>query len=295
MSSIAIFGKGFGLYGYLPAVIESKKYSSIFILEKYKEFLLSRDDIKHYYKDLSFCKEEDILAGNCEELILCRRPIDNFKIISKIKKFKKLFLEKPIAESPIQAYNLLNLIQKKCDIFSTNYTFLILNWYEILSKNFDKDIEIEWNFKAHHNLYKISNWKTKKEFGGSLISFYGIHFIALAASLNFKICKFSRIINESYWECILNSENNRSLKIKINCDSNKNFYSITANQKNILLIKDPFSKEVINRNLLKNDIRCSILLRYLLLEEDKKKLLSSLNFNNEVLDLWQKIINFSNF
>ena len=100
--------------------------------------------------------------------------------------------------------------------------------------------------------------------------------------------------SRSYWECILNSDNNRSLKIKINCDSSKKFYSIVANQKNILVIKDPFSKEVINKNLFKNDIRCSILLKYLSLEEDKLKLLSSLNFNNEVLDLWEKIINFSN-
>ena len=137
--------------------------------------------------------------------------------------------------------------------------------------------------------------ENKKGIWRSLISFYGIHFIALAVSLDFKICKFSKIINESYWECILNSENNRSLKIKINCDSSKKFYSIVANQKNILVIKDPFSKEVINKNLFKNDIRCSILLKYLSLEEDKLKLLSSLNFNNEVLDLWEKIINFSNF
>ena len=142
----------------------------------------------------------------------------------------------------------------------------MLSWYEILSKTLPKEIEIEWNFKAHHNLHKISNWKTKKEFGGSLISFYGIHFIALAVSLDFKICNFSRIINESYWECILNSDNNRSLKIKINCDSSKKFYSIVANQKNILFLNDPFSKEVINKNLFKNDIRCSILLKYLLLD-----------------------------
>ena len=58
MSTISILGKGFGLYGYLPAVVESRKYTNIFILEKYKDFLLSRNDIKHYYKYLFFVRKK---------------------------------------------------------------------------------------------------------------------------------------------------------------------------------------------------------------------------------------------
>ena len=292
MSSVAILGKGFGLYGYLPAVIESRKYSTIYTLEKYKDFILSRDDIKHYFKKLSFCDEEDIINGNSEELILCRRPVDNFKIISKMNKVKKLYIEKPIAESPKKANNLLNLIQNKCDIFSTNYIFLILEWYDFLSININNYWLIEWNFKAHYNLHKVSNWKSKKKFGGSLISFYGIHFIALAVSLNFRNLKFSKLINGSYWECILNSDYSKSLKIKINCDSNHNSFRIVADEKNLFVSQDPFSKEIKNKNLFKNDIRCSILLNYLLMEKSNINLLSSLKFNNEVLKLWENIINF---
>ena len=50
-----IFGSGFGLYGYLPAVY--KKYKSkVYLPIKYQQFLNSRKDIRGFYNKIFLAK-----------------------------------------------------------------------------------------------------------------------------------------------------------------------------------------------------------------------------------------------
>ena len=95
--SFGIIGGGFGVYGWLQAILNNKS-KKIITLEKYKNAILKKINLK---KKKIFFKQnvEDIIIDS-NIIIIAKRPNDQFDIIKKnikILKNKHLILEKPIA------------------------------------------------------------------------------------------------------------------------------------------------------------------------------------------------------
>ena len=111
-----ILGSGFGLYGYLPAVL-SKKSNIVYLEKKYKKIINSRKDLNIYKNKIIWIQNFLNSLEIIDYLIIAKRPSDQVKIIKKIinrkNTLKKIFLEKPIAKNPLAAKNLLNILKKK--------------------------------------------------------------------------------------------------------------------------------------------------------------------------------------
>ena len=107
--SYFIFGSGFGIYGYLPALIKLKK--KVYLLRKYKKNILKKKNLIKYIRNINFINKIDY--NNIDAIIFAKRPKDQFNFVKKIKKKLFLYLEKPLAENPKKSLKLIEIIKKK--------------------------------------------------------------------------------------------------------------------------------------------------------------------------------------
>ena len=81
-----IIGKGFGLYGYLPAVIQNK--SRLILPIEYKSTIENRDDIRKYLNYLIWADDISDAIFKADNIILAIPPMEQFNFI--FKNVKKL-------------------------------------------------------------------------------------------------------------------------------------------------------------------------------------------------------------
>ena len=186
-----IVGAGFGIYGYLPAIAQ-KFNGEILVVKKNFNKISDRLELKKYIKNISYVDTYDELIKRSTSLVLSVPPEIQeeyiYKIISKNYRYKNLILEKPIASNPSLAIDILNLSIKSADSVRVGYTFNDTPWWKkiITSSNYNDGIflDISWKFNAHHYKNKIDSWKANHEKGGGVLRFYGIHILAILASLD---------------------------------------------------------------------------------------------------------------
>jgi len=297
-----ILGSGFGLYGYLPAVLK-KKSNIVYLEKKYEKIISARKELAIYKNKVIWIKNYLNHLEIIDYLIIAKRPSDQVKIIKKIinKKntFKKIFLEKPIAKNTLEAKKLLHILKRKKINVSFGFIFNYTNWYKKIKSFLEKNkkkyiIEITWNFKAFFLKKKIKSWKNDFSQGGGIINFYGIHFIKLVNELGFNKINNSVQINKNkknYWFSSYKKNNNQIFTLKINIFSKKNSFKIKLknDSKNISIsFPNPFGK---NNIFNKEDNRIIFLQKYLEYEIHKKTNYKELF---KFTDFWEKIIKYSN-
>ena len=273
-----ILGSGFGLYGYLPALIKLKK--KVYLASKYKKIILKNNNIAKYIFKINFFNK--LNYDNLDAIIVAKRPKDQFKFIKKLKNKIYLYLEKPLAENPELAYKLIQIIKKKKLKFNCGYLFFFTRWFKKLS-SVNHDVDIIWNFTS--KTFVPNNWKGINSKGGGIISFYGIHFIAILSYLKYN-CISSSIVKlknkkEIEWNAIFERNRNK-INLKINIISKETFL-IKTNKCNIYNSDTPFGR--IYKRKKDDDFRVEFLKKYLI-----KKNFLTINENVKIIDLWRKII-----
>lgn len=292
-----IIGKGFGLYGYLPAIIMNG--SDLILSDEYKSNIQKRGDINKFINSIQWTKSIKEAIYLSDDIILAIPPKEQFKFLLENEKLisdKTIFLEKPIACSPKQSSILLKFLEEKKIKFNVNYSFIYLDWFKklynkinSLSSNFN--IKINWEFKAHFIKTNVTNWKSDSQSGGGIIRFYGIHLIAILTALeyeNYKIIKLKNNTKTIIFKII--NVNKPEIEILINIDSTIDKFAIDIyedspkNKRTFVDIKDPFEKQ--NKKLIKLDRRVQNIRDYLI---EKNNSIQNLNFNKKVVKLWCEI------
>ncbi len=244
---IAILGSGFGLYGYLPALLQLTN-SKIILPARYQERLRSRADIRHFYDNVEWIENEEKILKNCEMVVIARTPREQYRLIKKCLKQKMithLFLEKPLSFSPESANELLEELKSSGKKFYICYNFCFADW----AKNYDIK-KIEWNFRAHHFTNNIQTWKREHTEGGGALRFYGIHLIALLAKIGYTNTSFSKITLEAdRWEAQLIGKNLRPCNIKIASNSDEANFVISRNNGEVIFLLQPFQATIPDQNL----------------------------------------------
>lgn len=296
MKNILIFGSGFGLYGYLPALIELG-YESIGINKKHKKKFKDREDLSSYYKKVKWYNDENLALSKTDTVIIAIPPFyQKAKIIECLKheNINKFVLEKPISISPEKSRETINLLLGKK--FEVGYNFKYTYWGTKLLKNFTnqnyKSLDLKWKFKAHHFENNLNTWKKNEEYGGGVLRFYGIHLIAFLTELKFTNVISSEIYfsnNFSYqWKAEFQNFEGVKFKVLVNSNSaNKKFSIRSLKQKTnefeeIVNMSDPFKAATPTVN---KDRRILVI----------KKVLNSINkknkdliIHNEIINLWEK-------
>ena len=266
-----IVGKGFGLYGYLPAIINVFN-AKVVLPEQYKANIESRPELFQFAEQISWCSTISEALNQATGIVIAVTPESQKDIIQKVISFQNIkyfFLEKPICPDPVNSILLVNTLIEKDKSFRVGYSFLNTNWYHELKKNLQQHVnhlQITWTFKADHFVRGHETWKRYHSKGGGVLRFYGIHLIAVLASLGYNETS-KGTLNGSLkdqpdtWDCIFYGPNLPKCSVHISTnDTHSNFhvesYVNTFTKNSIYHNLSPFLME---KSLQNQDIRVSVL------------------------------------
>ena len=239
MAEIGILGSGFGLYGYLPALLYSGH--DVTIPGEYKTKLEGRPELAKFIDQVTFTSEQEIL-DTCENLVIAKDPRSQYQLLSKNQfDCRRLLLEKPLAPNIPQHKEMLEILESQNINFSVGYLFKFTSWWKSITTDIllgnSLDIEIDWR------LGRPQGWKNSPQDGGGMVAFYAIHFAPL---LNFPGISIDRLISKESNKLSFVFTNYRDIKLHIRLEYvDKNRFSIlsmdTFNQKTLLYAADsPF-------------------------------------------------------
>lgn len=186
----SIVGAGFGLYGYLPAIINLAR-EKVILSEQYRPIVESRSELVKYLDAIEWKPSITAALERASGVIIAIPPLAQVQLVGQALAMDGLMsfiVEKPIAPTPAQSSRLIEELQKKTRHFRAGYTFLYTDWYVELRKNLSPpivELRFTWLFKADHVSRNKETWKRYHSLGGGVLRFYGIHVIATLASLGY--------------------------------------------------------------------------------------------------------------
>jgi predicted dehydrogenase len=193
----AILGSGFGLYGYLPALVAGGE--RIALPERYRTRLQSRAELAQFGSAVPWLRDEAEALNSADGVALALRPRDQVDWLLDClarNNIVKLLIEKPIAPTPQDAASLLVNLLRANKPFRIGYTFHHTKWAQQLLATFKTrplgPLAITWTFFAHHYRNRLHTWKQFTNEGGGAIRYYGIQVIALLAELGYREVLSSR-------------------------------------------------------------------------------------------------------
>ncbi len=297
---VTIFGSGFGLYGYLPALIEGVN-ESVCLPSKYLKTIRSRADLSALEGEILWVKSEDDAIKRSSKVVVSVNPIRQFGIVKKCVAlgFKgHFFLEKPLAESPKEASKLLDFLDDSGVSYSVGYSFLYIQAIkEYLSNNRDAaQLLLSWEFMAHHFAKNLINWKRFDVEGGGVLRFYGIHVIALLVEAGYSDVVSSELAGEkeeepSRWEAVFS--HSKAVNCRVMVDSRSENYSFSLIGKggsDPLVATDPF--ELNHSQAKMPDRRFTSLVSFI---SDLDKSIDRKNLYREVNRMWHLVEDLSVF
>lgn len=253
---VGILGAGFGLYGYLPALLACPG-TTILLPLRYREIMQARHDIRSFLPEVHWADDEQVVLEKAQALVICRRPVDQARIVAKLGAYPRItrvLLEKPVACSPDAAAATLHGLAMSGHHVRIGYTFRLTPWAQRLAAllrrgGSGRSLQLRWNFRAHHYAADLHNWKRVVSCGGGAIRFYGIHLIALLADLGYRDVRHSRtrasVEGEAMtWEAVLVGEGLPACDIRIATDVDETGFFVTgpALGSASIDLRDPFSE-----------------------------------------------------
>ena len=276
---IAILGSGFGLYGYLPAIIDGCK-EHVLLPERYRNKFNERPELQRFAHNIQWKKNDSLLLESARGIVIALSPVKQVKWIERCLKYPNInffIVEKPLANSPEEAIIIFKKLINSGKIFRIGYTFRYTDWAKklnhILSVACKSEVlNIKWNFMAHHYTNNLQNWKRFNSFGGGAIRFYGIHIIALMAEIGYSNITLSSTYGNQAdevekWNAIFTGLELPDCEVTIDSRSSINEFNIelvpnsNINFENIEISKlsDPFESMNNTNKISDVDERVSIL------------------------------------
>jgi hypothetical protein len=256
----AILGSGFGLYGYMPAIIDGLS-ERVVLPERYRPRFSSRPELAKFGGEIAWVPSEADALKLASGVVLALRPVDQMHWIPKCLAepgIEHLLLEKPLATSPLLANQICERLIESGKNFRIGYLFRYTGWGRKLASALSAgertgQVRILWRFMAHHNRLNLATWKRVPDEGGGVIRFYGIHLIALLAELGYREVKMSQAFgNEANepekWVSVFSGAFLPDLNIEIDTNSSAELFQldvekatgVAANKCNTYSLSSPF-------------------------------------------------------
>ena len=312
MKCVGILGSGFGIYGYLPALIQIG-VNKVFLPIRYQTAFFSRHELKIFENYVCWSKDERQMLSIVDSVVVALPPSFQsayVKILIKLPNIKNIILEKPLDINPELSWDLLEKLKISNKKFCIGYNFRYSSWCPaVFGKSkinsfvqTERNLEINWDFLAPHYKNNSLIWKRYHSLGGGILRFYGIHLIALLSEYGYSDVVTSNLIgpvSDDYtkWNAIFSGNGLPLCEVNLNSRSDKKEFHIleTINTRKKILVKqqDPFEVREFDIKYGIQDRRVPYLIDCCqsLINEDK---LSS-NWYKDAIILWGRVEKTSNF
>ena len=191
MDSIAILGSGFGLYGYLPALV-SCNCPEVVLPERYRKRFNERIELDGFSSRVRWERDEYEALRSASGAVLALCPSQQMRWLNvclEQNNLDYLFLEKPLATTPSDAFALQERLDSSKKVIRIAYLFRHLEWAKrvqaFVSDPSSQMLTFRWRFMAHHFKHNVITWKREHDEGGGPLRFYGIHLIAKLAEIGY--------------------------------------------------------------------------------------------------------------
>jgi hypothetical protein len=250
-----ILGSGFGIYGYLPALMELG--SKVVLPFRYQSVLAARPELAQYVRRVDWSADAEDALARSSAAVVALRPADQAAWIPRLVRMpnvRELILEKPVAPNPQLAASLLAMVEGAGKRYRIGYTFRFTPWAHQLRMALAQPADgasMDWSFLAHHYRTGAANWKRSNSAGGGALRFYGIHAVALLAELGYDDVSASIIWGSldaelERWEATFIGRGLCPFALKINSRAEEQFFKIIVYEgkqagRTLVDQADPFS------------------------------------------------------
>jgi hypothetical protein len=274
MKSALILGRGFGLYGYMPAALNNGWH--VTTDSRYKEEIRRRPELSAYVKNIELIENPELEINSFDCVVIAKKPIQQFTIVHAHLNYKGyFFLEKPLAPTFPQHKELVARLKASNAKFSIAYLFRYLEWYKILvnSSSTPSSISLNWVIPASTQ----KSWKSLNHEGGGIINYYLIHFLPLLIDMGMQEIDLEVSLHNEGIQ--INASNHlRSIYIRIiQSQSESSLFQIESitEKKTIWISKSPFGQlpafgfadprvgqltQYLGESINLNDSKCSVAL-----------------------------------
>lgn len=296
---VAILGSGFGLYGYLPALIGQG--CSVLLPERYRAVIEGRAELAEFAHQIKWVVDEGNALDRAEAVVVARRPGDQAALLAGILRrpnLQRLLLEKPLAPNPEEAGRLQSELLASGRIVRVGYIFGHTDWGKRLLEQASSpqrcgDLRIHWSFRAHHYATDQQNWKRSHAQGGGALRFYGIQLLALTAELGFCRARISTISSAKpdeveSWSATLENDAGDLCELNVRSNAELSRFSVTASSPfGSVVSRDPFGRAPVGQG----DRRIPLLAS--LCQDMLTSPLPILPSHSDTVALWQDVENVS--
>jgi predicted dehydrogenase len=251
-----IFGSGFGLYGYLPALVDVLKLA-VALPERYRTLIESRSELRSLASAVRWSRDHEEALKWCDTVVIAVPPLAQDRILKQClmhRSIQRIVLEKPIAPDPRSGDAALDELAARQIHYAIGYTLTHCRWAQQVRQLEDlQHLTIDWRFMAHHFSQGIDNWKRTDANGGGVLHFYGTHVLALLAQMGYDRVTESSHIGISpgqseRWEARLHGRHRPSCVVCVDSRSEHTQFRIsghreTGEQTDIVSLSEPFELE----------------------------------------------------
>lgn len=224
---VGILGSGFGLYGYLPALV--RLGHNVLTLERYRSLILKRVELSEFIQNIDFLEDDKQIVSQSTTIVIARNPSSQVELVqsqlTNLGLKQHVFLEKPLTDLLKTRQTFINSLREADISFSVAYLFLYSEWFHHLKHQESGEFELNWIIAKPK-----ANWKNSTQQGGGLLNYYLIHLLPCfdALVLNFQI-KQSFL---SAAHSIFVASGKILLKVKVSLSTSESSFCLTSNSYN---------------------------------------------------------------
>jgi predicted dehydrogenase len=270
-----IVGSGFGLYGYLPALVE-KFGGPVILPNAYREKLEARPELRPYGDAVRWVANREVALASASAAVVATPPLEQVAVVRRclgLPELGTLVLEKPVAANPDEASRLLDEIKRAGKRYRIGYSFFHAAWSDRLQLPLVErggEVAIAWSFTAHHFARGLENWKRDDARGGGVLRFFGMHLVAWLARQGYADVAQSRLEGEragqsERWSALLRGAGRLDCRVAVDSRAAASRFSIEwrrGGEKQALLdLAEPFELEAAGTPYV--DRRVAVLARLL--------------------------------
>jgi hypothetical protein len=149
----AIVGSGFGLYGYLPAIVESLG-ERVVLPRAYEAKILARAELAPLASRVDWADDMRAALARADTVVIATPPARQLEVARQcleLANVRRILLEKPPAPSPAEAAALLDELRRHAKRYRIGFTLLHAHWHPAMRWPSTADhVDLTWTFMAHH-------------------------------------------------------------------------------------------------------------------------------------------------